>query len=69
MVNNSCVFCQICTGQSPADMLYQDDEIAIFNDIKPVAKHHYLAIPKEHIKNAKQIMPEHKELGNVLINF
>lgn len=44
-------------------MLHQDEEIAIFKDIKPVAEHHYLAIPKVHIKNVKHLTLENKLLG------
>lgn len=31
-------------------------------DIHPVSTHHYLILPKEHIRNAKQLKPEHSEL-------
>lgn len=68
MFGSGCIFCKICTGEAPSDMVYQDDEIAIFKDIKPAAKHHYLAIPKIHIKNAKYLTLDHKVLGKSYLN-
>lgn len=62
---NDCIFCKICKGKLPSDMLYQDDEIIIFKDISPVAKHHYLVVPKVHIKNTKSLTINNKALGMI----
>jgi len=45
---DDCVFCKIVSGQIPADFVYQDEEIAVFPDIKPQAKTHLIFIPKKH---------------------
>lgn len=34
---------------------HQDDRVAAFEDIHPVAKFHYLIIPLEHIKDGKSL--------------
>lgn len=44
-----CIFCQIASGEIPADILYQDEEILAFKDISPQAPTHVLIIPKKHI--------------------
>ena len=44
-----CVFCKIATGEIPADILYQDEEVIAFRDINPVAPTHLLIIPRKHI--------------------
>lgn len=44
-----CVFCRIVAGEIPADILYQDEELIAFRDIKPVAPTHLLIIPRKHI--------------------
>jgi histidine triad (HIT) family protein len=44
-----CVFCKIVAGEIPAEFVYQDEEIAVFPDIKPFAPVHLLYIPKKHI--------------------
>ena len=44
-----CIFCRIVTGDIPADILYQDDDILAFRDISPQAPTHVQIIPKKHI--------------------
>jgi histidine triad (HIT) family protein len=47
-LKSGCIFCQILAGQSPAHMLYRDDDIACFLDIMPVSEGHSLIIPTRH---------------------
>lgn len=44
-----CVFCKIRDKQSPAKLLYEDEEVLAFPNINPVRPVHILVIPKEHI--------------------
>jgi histidine triad (HIT) family protein len=44
-----CIFCQIVAGEVPSQILYQDEEIIAFRDIKPLTPTHVLIIPKKHI--------------------
>ena len=46
---DSCIFCKLVSGQIPANFVYQDDEIAVFPDIKPSADIHLIFIPKKHV--------------------
>lgn len=64
MSKNNCIFCKIIEGSQSTQLLYEDNDIVIFEDIKPVAKHHYLVVTKNHIKDGKQLTLEHKDLGN-----
>jgi histidine triad (HIT) family protein len=50
-----CIFCQIASGQIPADIIYQDRAIIAFRDIKPQAPVHLLLIPKRHIPSLNQL--------------
>jgi histidine triad (HIT) family protein len=50
-----CIFCQIASGQIPADIIYQDQEIIAFRDINPQAPVHLLLIPKRHIPSLNQM--------------
>lgn len=43
--------------------LFQDDEFVVFPDIRPAAKHHYLIVTREHIRNVKQLTAEHRPVG------
>ena len=47
-MKNDCVFCAIIAGEIPAKAVYEDDLMIVIPDIKPVARLHYLVIPKEH---------------------
>lgn len=47
-------------------LLFQDDDVVAFPDIKPAAKHHTLVISRQHLVNAKVLTSEHKALGKVL---
>ena len=44
-----CIFCQIASGEIPGDIVYQDEEIIAFRDIKPRAPVHLIIIPRKHI--------------------
>lgn len=46
-----CIFCKIINKELPSNIVYEDDEIIAFRDIKPVTPVHILVIPKKHISS------------------
>ncbi|MCL2764333.1 MAG: histidine triad nucleotide-binding protein [Treponema sp.] len=52
---NNCLFCRIVAGEIPSKKIYEDDEMLIFYDIKPMAPVHFLVIPKKHIDNLMEL--------------
>jgi histidine triad (HIT) family protein len=46
---NTCLFCRIARKEIPASVIYEDDELVVFNDINPQAPLHALVIPKRHV--------------------
>ncbi|MCL6478662.1 MAG: histidine triad nucleotide-binding protein [Peptococcaceae bacterium] len=44
-----CIFCKIVNREIPADIVYENDTVLVFKDIKPAAPVHLLLIPKKHI--------------------
>lgn len=46
---SDCLFCKIGSGQIPAKVILQDDEVLAFDDINPQAPVHALVIPKRHV--------------------
>lgn len=44
-----CLFCKIGSGQIPAKIVMQDDEVLAFDDLNPQAPVHVLVIPKRHV--------------------
>ena len=63
---NNCKFCQIISENDKNVILYEDEHLVIFNDIKPSAKHHLLVVPKTHITNANRLNKEHIILLNYM---
>lgn len=49
MTTPECIFCRIAAHEVPAAIRYEDDEIVIFDDIRPKAPTHLLVVPKRHI--------------------
>lgn len=48
---NDCIFCKIISKQVPADIIYEDDYVLSFLDIKGLNPGHSLVIPKKHHEN------------------
>ena len=51
MPEESCLFCRIIAGETPADLLYQDEQCVVIRDINPQAPTHLLIIPRDHIES------------------
>lgn len=62
-----CVFCRIINKELPADIIYENDEISVFKDIRPSAPIHYLIVPKEHIESIMNLGDNHREIVAKLI--
>ena len=50
-----CIFCQIASGETSTDILYEDATVVVFKDIKPHAPIHLLIVPKKHIRSVNDI--------------
>ncbi len=50
-----CLFCKIISGEIKSEIVYNDDEIVGFKDIKPEAPIHLIFIPKKHISKLSEI--------------
>lgn len=46
---DDCIFCKIIAGKIPAKKIYEDDDLIAFHDIHPIAKVHFLMVPKLHV--------------------
>ncbi len=54
-MDTACVFCAISAGQAPASVVYQDDDIMAFMDIRPVNQGHLLVIPRRHATDLAEL--------------
>jgi len=48
---SDCLFCKIISKEIPSTVVYEDDSVFAFLDIRPVNKGHTLVVPKEHHMN------------------
>ncbi len=63
-----CIFCKIVSGAIPAKKIYEDDDVIAFNDIKPMAKIHFMIVPKLHVESLKDCDVTHQALlGKMLL--
>jgi len=57
-----CIFCKIINKKIPADIIFEDEKIIAFDDIKPQAPVHVLLIPKEHYASLNDIPNGHEDI-------
>ncbi|MEO5824709.1 MAG: histidine triad nucleotide-binding protein [Gemmatimonadales bacterium] len=50
-----CIFCQIATGEIPAEILGRSDLALAFRDLSPQAPVHVLVIPIDHVGSAAEV--------------
>jgi histidine triad (HIT) family protein len=64
---NDCLFCKIVRREIPATLVYEDEQIAAFNDVKPQAPTHVLIVPKRHIDSLNKLSIEEDSLIGALV--
>ena len=52
-----CIFCDIIKGKSEAEIIYEDENIISFLDIRPLNYGHTLVVPKKHYDNFLSLTP------------
>jgi len=63
-----CIFCKIVAGSIPAKKIYEDDDVIVFNDIKPINPVHFLIVPKLHVESLASCEVQHQSLlGKMLL--
>lgn len=64
----NCIFCKIVNGDIPSKKIYEDEDLIVFFDIKPMAKVHFLLVPKLHVETLKDCDSSHQLLlGKMLL--
>lgn len=65
---NNCLFCKIIDKSIPSQIIFEDDDVVVFNDINPQAQVHFLIIPKQHIVSMLELNDTHQILmGKMMI--
>lgn len=64
---NDCLFCRICAGEIPADVVARSDRALAFRDIQPQAPVHVLVIPAEHFDDVPSVAEADPALASELL--
>lgn len=59
---DDCLFCSIAKGETDTELVYEDEKVVAFQDIKPQAPVHLLLVPKKHISTLTELQGEDYEL-------
>jgi histidine triad (HIT) family protein len=63
-----CIFCKIVNGLIPSKKIHEDNDLVVFYDIKPMAKVHFLIVPKLHVETLKDCTEVQQSLlGKMLL--
>jgi histidine triad (HIT) family protein len=54
-MEKKCLFCQIANGETTTEMLFKNDILVVFKDIRPAAPVHLLIVPKRHIRSINDL--------------
>lgn len=67
-MSDDCIFCKIVNKEIPSDMIFEDEKLVVFKDIRPQAPVHLLIVPKKHIRSINDLRPEDLEIsGHMLL--
>ena len=53
-METDCIFCKIIQHQAPAEIIYQDEQVTAFENIRHVAPVHLLIVPNRHITSVNE---------------
>ncbi|MBI9077956.1 MAG: histidine triad nucleotide-binding protein [Desulfatibacillum sp.] len=66
-MEQDCIFCQIAAKNSPASIVFENENLIVFKDINPHAPVHLLIVPKKHIRSVNDITPEDSAIVSEMI--
>lgn len=61
-MSEECLFCRIVAGEIKSNIVYQDDQVVAFEDVNPQAPHHYLIVPRKHIRSTLDLTTADNEM-------
>lgn len=67
MFKDDCIFCKIVKKEIPASIIHEDDKILVFDDIRPQAPVHVVAIVKEHVATLADVSDKDAALVGKLV--
>jgi len=61
-MEQNCIFCQIISGEKPAEFVYKGQSAVAFKDIKLHAPIHISIVPKKHIRSINDLEEGDREI-------
>ena len=68
MNDSLCIFCKIARHEIPAKIIFEDENVIAFEDLKPQAPVHILIIPKIHIAKISDLTPSESIMAGRLVD-
>ena len=66
-MEKNCLFCQIANGETPSEILFENDTLVAFKDINPAAPVHLLFVPKRHIRSINDLTESDRPILSELL--
>ncbi len=67
-MEKECIFCNITSGKTDTELLFENENLVVFRDIKPHAPVHILIVPKRHIRSINDLEPGDGDIVAELIS-
>ena len=63
-----CLFCDVMTGAESGTIVYENEDLSVFRNIRPYTANHLLVTPRKHIKSIHELSGEdHAQLVESLV--
>ena len=53
-----CLFCSIAAGEAEASLVWSDEDLVAFLDVRPLFKGHTLLVPRRHVVTLPDLPPD-----------
>ena len=63
---DDCVFCRIVSGDIPADLVVDEEDVIAFPDMSPKADVHVLVVPRRHVGDVVELADDPRLLAAVV---
>jgi histidine triad (HIT) family protein len=57
-----CIFCKIIAGELPGTIVFRDEQVTAFRDLRPAAPTHILIVPNRHIDSVNMLTVDDEQL-------
>lgn len=64
---SNCIFCSIIHKSAPAETLYEDEQVIVIRNIKPLAPVHLLVLPRQHFASMNDLTAADTALAGHLL--